>query len=52
MLKKFTASIALFILMLGAAYACTTQTFYGPDGDVVVCTTCCDKRGNCTTTCY
>jgi len=52
MLKKLTAGIALTILMIGAAYACTTQTFIRPDGTVVVCTVCCDSRGNCTTTCF
>lgn len=52
MLKKFTVSIALSMLMLGVAYACTTQTLITPSGDVIVCTVCCDNMGNCTTTCF
>lgn len=53
LLVKFTALVlALFILTMGIAYACTTQTFYRNDGSIVVCTVCCDPLGNCTTTCY
>jgi hypothetical protein len=52
MFKKSLVGAALSMLMLGVAYACTTQTFIGPNGDVVVCTTCCDNIGNCTTTCF
>ena len=52
MFKKLIAGMALSMFTLGIAYACTTQTFYGPDGEVVVCTVCCDRQGNCTTTCY
>lgn len=51
MLKKFTAGAAISMLMLGVAYACTQQTFIKPDGTVVVCTVCCDNKGNCTTVC-
>jgi hypothetical protein len=52
MLKKFTVGIALTIAMIGAAYACTTQTIIKPDGRIVICTVCCDRMGNCTTSCF
>lgn len=35
-----------------AALACTTTYIYGPDGKLVMCTTCCDTFGNCTMNCY
>lgn len=42
----------VFVGLASVAYAtCTTSTVtYG--GKFVTCTTCCDSRGNCNTTCF
>ena len=42
----------VFAGLASVAYAtCTTSTVsYG--GKFVTCTTCCDSRGNCNTTCF
>lgn len=31
--------------------ACTTTTYFGPDGRIVICTTCCYGT-NCTVSCF
>jgi hypothetical protein len=43
----------LLALCAGVAFAatCTTHTIYSPDGKMLQCTTCCDRKGNCTTQC-
>ncbi len=45
----FAASIAIF--SAGPAYASCTQTpLMGPDGKIIICTTCCSILG-CSTSC-
>jgi hypothetical protein len=50
-MKKVLLGLA-FTAVASVAYAqCTTSTVnYG--GKFVTCTTCCDSRGNCNTTCF
>ena len=46
---------ALFLvgLLVGEALAaCVTHTYIGPDGGMVICTTCCYTATSCTTTCF
>lgn len=51
MIKKLLAATCI-MAMAGSVYArCTTQTLIGPNGQMTVCTVCCDSYGNCTTTC-
>lgn len=47
------ALIAMLLLAIaGAAYAaCRTHTIIGPNGQMIICTTCCDSRGNCNSFC-
>jgi hypothetical protein len=49
-MKKILVAI-LLSATAGLVYArCTTQTFI-VNGQMTVCTVCCDNRGNCTTSC-
>ena len=49
-MKKLLIATALLVTSLGAYAACTTTTMIQPNGNVVMCTTCC-FYGNCTVTC-
>lgn len=42
---------ALFLLASGYALACNVQTVVTPEGKYLMCTTCCDAKGYCTTFC-
>ena len=50
-MKKLLAAILLTATATAVYARCTTQTLISPDGRMIVCTVCCDSRGNCTTTC-
>lgn len=51
-MRQLILALALLIAGTSAAYAlCTTNTIYGPNGRVTMCTTCCYGT-SCTTTCY
>lgn len=45
------ASALLLVAASAFASQCTTQTIITPDGRLIVCSVCCDSRGNCTTMC-
>jgi len=56
-MKCLVFAILLTVLALvGEALAgCVTSTYFGPEGKMVVCTTCCIGGGtsaSCTTTCF
>lgn len=51
-MKKALAALLLAASSIGVAWACTTTTIINANGEVVICTTCCDNMGNCTVTCY
>ena len=50
-MRKFIIGCVLSVVLAGVAYAgCFTNTVVTPNGQLVVCTTCCEN-GMCTTTC-
>ena len=53
-MRKWIGVIAVAVALLAWAgevqAACTTTTYFGPDGRVMICTTCCFGN-NCTVTC-
>jgi hypothetical protein len=50
---KRTAIILALTLVASYAIAreCTKTTVITPSGEVLICTTCCDSKGNCTVHC-
>jgi hypothetical protein len=50
-MKKFILGIALAGASLAVWASCTTSTT-SFNGKFITCTTCCDSRGNCNTTCF
>jgi hypothetical protein len=50
-MKKIITAFVLTIVSIAAYAACTTHTYTDSRGRFVVCTTCCDSRGNCNTWC-
>ncbi len=59
MKRKLVLVLALVAVLLSgsgmfardACAACTTNTYFLPDGRIVICTTCC-SGGNCLTNCF
>ena len=51
--KRILVAVGMMILLAitAQASACTTTTYFGPDGRVVICTTCC-YGNNCQVTCF
>ena len=53
-MRKLIGAIAVAVALLAWAgdvqAACSTITYIGPDGRVMICTTCC-YGNNCTVTC-
>ena len=51
-MRKFIIGCVLSAVLGGVAYAgCFTNPVVGPNGGMIVCTTCCDAGGMCSTTC-
>jgi hypothetical protein len=50
----WTVILALVLTLSGnaAAARCRDHSIRTPDGRTIYCTTCCDRRGNCDTTCW
>lgn len=51
-MKRIIALIAAALFATAAWAACSTHTIIGPNGGILICSTCCYGNGNCTTTCY
>lgn len=53
-MRKLIGVISITLALLAWAgevqAACTTITYLGPDGRIMICTTCC-YGGHCTVTC-
>ena len=51
-MKALWLALLFTVLCVGIAWAeCYTNTFIGPNGRIMICTTCC-WGNNCTTTCF
>lgn len=50
-MKKIVTAIALMAVAGSVYAACYTHTIMS-GGRMVMCTTCCDSWGNCTTNCF
>jgi hypothetical protein len=50
-MNKILIALVLLVVSATAYAACTTHTVMS-GGRTVICTTCCDSRGNCNTTCF
>jgi hypothetical protein len=51
-MRKLIIVLGLLIAGSSVAYAtCTTNTIFGPNGRMTICTVCCTSAG-CTTTCF
>jgi ABC-type oligopeptide transport system substrate-binding subunit len=50
-MNKLLLGIVLLGVSLTAYAACTTHTIT-ESGETIICTTCCDSRGNCNTNCF
>jgi hypothetical protein len=50
MKKLLIITAGLLAAFAAMAYTCTTHMII-IDGRTILCTTCCDNRGNCRTTC-
>ncbi len=48
---KYLILALLLMLATSIALACTVQTVVTPEGKYLMCTTCCDGKGYCTTFC-
>ena len=55
-MKRLMAGLILMWVLFGLASAaiaaCTTHTIFLPDGQMLICTTCCTGSSSCTTTCF
>ena len=49
--KKILVGVILSVVATVVYARCTTQTI-NQGGRMVVCTTCCDQWGNCTSNCF
>jgi len=49
-MKRLLIATALLVTSLSAYAMCTSHTFIGTNGTMIMCTTCC-FNGSCTTTC-
>lgn len=53
-MRKYIAAISIFVAILcwhaEVEASCISQTIWGPEGKVTICTTCC-LNNYCTTSC-
>lgn len=50
--RMIALAATLLFAAMAAHAACTSTTYYTPDGRQVVCTSCTDMNGQVTVTCY
>ena len=51
MMNKILLGLVLLVISVTAYAACTTHTIM-TNGTTMICTTCCDSLGNCSTNCF